>query len=88
MYVCLCTGVTDGDIRAAIADGATTADMVMMQTRAGSRCGSCRSEVAELVRATLAGEPADASARGRVCCREDGKRHLDLHDDRAPLSAA
>ena len=89
MYVCLCTGVTDADIRAAIDDGAATAEAVMLSTRAGSRCGSCRTEVSEMVRARLAGE-SDVP-RTRTCHRDDGKRHLDVHapeGESAPRSAA
>jgi bacterioferritin-associated ferredoxin len=93
MYVCLCTGVTDTDIRAAIHDGASSAEAVMMATRAGSRCGSCRAEVAHMVAAELAGDTS-ALAQPRACHnalhkQSDGKRHLDVHgDEAAPRSAA
>lgn len=49
MYVCLCEGVSDKDIRKAVEAGACSAAEVMRCTRAGTRCGSCRSEVAEIV---------------------------------------
>jgi bacterioferritin-associated ferredoxin len=49
MYVCLCLGVTDHEIRETIAEGASSADEVMYCTGAGSRCGSCRSTVAAIV---------------------------------------
>ena len=41
MYVCLCQGVTDRDIRQTIDEGATTVEEIMYCTRAGTRCGSC-----------------------------------------------
>ncbi|NUO49981.1 MAG: hypothetical protein HOV80_14090 [Polyangiaceae bacterium] len=51
MFVCCCLGVTDRAIRGAIDQGAQTVDDVVACTGAGSRCGSCRSEIAEMVRA-------------------------------------
>jgi bacterioferritin-associated ferredoxin len=79
MYVCLCSGVTDADIQTAIDGGASTLEAVVLATRAGSRCGTCRTEVAEMIAAAAEGR---AVVHGtRACCREDGKRHLDIHDD-------
>ncbi|NUP12551.1 MAG: (2Fe-2S)-binding protein [Polyangiaceae bacterium] len=49
MYVCCCIGVTDKTIRAAIDEGATTVQEVTRCTRAGSRCGSCRPEIASML---------------------------------------
>lgn len=49
MYVCLCTGVTDKQIRKTLSEGACTVEEVMLCTGAGTRCGSCRSSIAELV---------------------------------------
>jgi len=81
MYVCLCNGVTDTDIHAAVDNGATTLDAVVLATSAGSRCGTCRSEIAQMVEAISEGR---APAPGpRPCCRVDGKRHLTVHDERS-----
>lgn len=52
MYVCMCEAVTDHEIRSAVEDGASTVAEVMACTRAGTRCGACRSEIAEIVSAT------------------------------------
>lgn len=41
MYVCLCMGVTDREIRAAISEGASSVEEVAFCTGAGTRCGSC-----------------------------------------------
>jgi bacterioferritin-associated ferredoxin len=54
MYVCCCLGVNDKAIKAAVEAGATTVDAVTELTCAGSECGSCRPEIAELIEAELA----------------------------------
>ena len=77
MYVCLCTGVTDTDIKNAVAEGASTVEAVMLATRAGSRCGTCRTEVATIVGAVMSG---DESALGASRPCHERKRRLPLHD--------
>jgi bacterioferritin-associated ferredoxin len=49
MFVCCCIGVTDRTIREAIAAGAQTTEAVSACTRAGTRCGSCRPEIEEML---------------------------------------
>jgi bacterioferritin-associated ferredoxin len=49
MYVCLCVGVTDHDIRETIAQGATSLEEVAYCTGAGTRCGSCVATIMGLV---------------------------------------
>jgi bacterioferritin-associated ferredoxin len=56
MYVCLCNGVTDRDIRETLAAGAETVEEVMLCTGAGTRCGSCIATVAAMVDASQDGE--------------------------------
>lgn len=41
MYVCICTGVTDHDIEAAVAAGCAGMAELTMRTGCGSCCGSC-----------------------------------------------
>lgn len=41
MYVCVCMAVTEAEVEAAIADGATTRDAVTRVCRAGGDCGAC-----------------------------------------------
>ncbi|GAB6195499.1 (2Fe-2S)-binding protein [Lysobacter xanthus] len=41
MYVCICNGVTDRDIRQAAEAGCRTMTELTMRTGAGSTCGSC-----------------------------------------------
>ncbi|HVK66897.1 MAG TPA: (2Fe-2S)-binding protein [Polyangium sp.] len=49
MYVCICEAVSEKDILDLVGAGASTAHEVMEKTRAGTRCGSCRSTVKTLV---------------------------------------
>ncbi|WDS37984.1 (2Fe-2S)-binding protein [Pseudoxanthomonas sp.] len=41
MYVCICNGVTDHQIREAAANGCRTVSELTMRTGCGSTCGSC-----------------------------------------------
>ena len=41
MYVCICNGVTDHQIRQAAEAGCRTMAELTMRTGAGSTCGSC-----------------------------------------------
>ena len=41
MYVCICNGVTDKDIRQAAEAGVRTVAELTMRTGAGANCGSC-----------------------------------------------
>lgn len=55
MFVCHCRAVTDRQINAAIADGATTAAEVSRATGAGSVCGGCIPEIERLCTRTSIG---------------------------------
>lgn len=54
MYVCLCQGVTDGQIRDAIYDGCCSYRDVRETTGVGTQCGKCACLAKEVVRDTLA----------------------------------
>jgi bacterioferritin-associated ferredoxin len=54
MYVCLCTGVTDGQIRDAINEGCCSYREVRQATGVASQCGKCACLAKEVVRDTLA----------------------------------
>lgn len=41
MYVCLCNGVTDREIREVAAGGCRTLPELTMRTGCGATCGSC-----------------------------------------------
>jgi bacterioferritin-associated ferredoxin len=53
MYVCLCTGVTDGKIRDAIYEGCCSYKEVRLATGVASQCGKCACLAKEVVRETL-----------------------------------
>ena len=73
MYVCLCRGVTDRKIRAAIAAGASTIAEVGDRTQAGVECGTCHSGIQELLReAADPTRPAHLAA-GRQKERDGGR---------------
>jgi bacterioferritin-associated ferredoxin len=66
MYVCLCMGVSEREIRRAIDAGACSTSEVMVCTGAGTRCGSCRPTIVALV---------EEGAKDAV--RNSGKRSLE-----------
>ncbi len=51
MYVCLCKGITDGQIRAAAANGASIRD-IRDQLGVMTECGKCACLTRDIVRAT------------------------------------
>ena len=53
MYVCLCVGVTDGQIRDAIYEGCCSYKEVRAATNVGTQCGKCACLAKEVVRETL-----------------------------------
>ena len=50
MLVCLCQGVSDKEVRQAIARGATTRKQVTRACGAGAGCGGCHESIQELIR--------------------------------------
>jgi bacterioferritin-associated ferredoxin len=66
MYVCLCEGVTDQEVREAIERGACSVAEVMACSGAGLRCGSCRPTLATLLSGTSAELAADAQREAAV----------------------
>ena len=69
MYVCVCTGVTDGQIRTLVREGGCSLEEVMSCTGAGTRCGSCVKTVAELVLEHAVEDEAHSSRRSLVVIR-------------------
>lgn len=49
MYVCLCNGVTERDIRQAAAGGCRGMTELTMRTGCGASCGSCVSMACQLL---------------------------------------
>jgi bacterioferritin-associated ferredoxin len=53
MYVCLCEGVTDGQIREAIYEGCCSYRDVRTSLGVGTQCGKCACLAKQVVRETL-----------------------------------
>jgi bacterioferritin-associated ferredoxin len=53
MYVCLCKGITDTQIRAAVEDGASSLREVRSTLGVASQCGKCGILTSQIVRETL-----------------------------------
>ena len=62
MYVCLCTGVTDGKIRDAIYEGCCSYREVREATGVASQCGKCACLAKQVVRETLTSLQASQAA--------------------------
>ena len=54
MYVCICHGVSDHEIRRAAQDGVREMHVLTMRTGCGSGCGSCMDLAAQILEETLA----------------------------------
>ncbi len=50
MYVCLCHGVTEAEVREVISDGALTIDDVGEECLAGTGCGGCQERIGWILR--------------------------------------
>ena len=53
MYVCICKGITDTQIRAAVQDGASSLRDVNSALGVASQCGKCGVMAREIVRESL-----------------------------------
>ncbi|ARU87567.1 bacterioferritin-associated ferredoxin [Pseudomonas sp. M30-35] len=62
MYVCLCEGVTDGQIRDAIYEGCCSYREVREATGVASQCGKCACLAKSVVRDTLTEARANQNA--------------------------
>ncbi len=47
--ICFCLGVTAGDIRNAMKDGAKSLEEIMAATQAGTACGTCIDRIENLL---------------------------------------
>jgi bacterioferritin-associated ferredoxin len=62
MYVCLCNGVTDRDIRQTAAAGCKSMSELTMRTGCGAGCGSCVCMASEILDEVHAGGSEIANA--------------------------
>jgi bacterioferritin-associated ferredoxin len=65
MYVCLCHGVTEREIRETIAEGASSVEEIAHCTGAGTRCGTCVNHIARMVE----DHTGEGSGGRRLCLR-------------------
>jgi bacterioferritin-associated ferredoxin len=61
MYVCLCSGITDKQIRRAIADGAGSLQALRDQLGVASQCGGCAEFALALLDGSDSAHHADES---------------------------
>lgn len=54
MYVCICHGVDEQELRSHIADGACTTRRIAQRSGAGTACGMCVRRIACVLSAALA----------------------------------
>jgi bacterioferritin-associated ferredoxin len=52
MYVCICEGVTEREVRDEIAGGAHTAEAIGARCGAGTSCGTCLDRICDLLSAS------------------------------------
>ncbi|MDQ3228133.1 MAG: (2Fe-2S)-binding protein [Pseudomonadota bacterium] len=50
MYVCICNGVTQNDIRQAASAGCRSVPELTMRTGCGATCGTCLDSAAQVLR--------------------------------------
>ncbi len=60
MYVCLCKGITDSQIKDAVCSGASNLKQVRKQLGVMTQCGKCGIMTKSIVEETLAQNSADA----------------------------
>jgi bacterioferritin-associated ferredoxin len=60
MYVCVCHGVTERELRDEIAQGAHTAESIGDRCGAGTTCGTCLDRICDLL------DGVRARGRGRI----------------------
>jgi bacterioferritin-associated ferredoxin len=58
MYVCLCKGITDRQIKDAIYDGATSVGQLRKCLGVASQCGKCGITAREILQETLTAAPS------------------------------
>ncbi|TFV54424.1 (2Fe-2S)-binding protein [Mycobacterium sp. PS03-16] len=68
MFVCLCLGITNETVAAAVCAGARTTKQVAGACGAGSECGRCR----RTVRAIIAAHAADVAIASDVATERLG----------------
>ena len=63
MYVCLCKGITDSQIKECVYAGATTLEQVSQHLGVSTQCGQCGQMAEEIVNQTLSCDSADTRSQ-------------------------
>ena len=63
MYICLCHGITESQIRVCVREGARTLCDLRGQLGVATQCGSCEGQACELLNETLQTGIVPASSR-------------------------
>lgn len=58
MYVCVCNGITDRDIRKAVDNGCTSMRQLSRELQVGRQCGRCASMAREILSDAVADQRA------------------------------
>jgi len=74
MYVCLCKGITDGQIREAVHQGCDSLRDLRRELGVGGQCGKCARDAREVLRDTRAQASAQpyAAAAAMSASRSSG----------------
>jgi bacterioferritin-associated ferredoxin len=87
MIVCICRVVSDRTVRSVVASGADSLEKVAMACRAGTGCGACREQIAEIIedcRASCANAAMCAGgAAARPAQHAGTHAHVESHDREA-----
>ena len=67
MYVCICKGITDSQIRAAVEDGATSLCELRNTLGVASRCGQCNILANKIIRQTRRDTVRDTANEPPLC---------------------
>jgi bacterioferritin-associated ferredoxin len=70
MLVCLCHPTSDADIRSTVNDGARSVEEVGIACGAGTGCGACHQQIAELIDGELATRSGCSGSAASSDCSE------------------
>lgn len=62
MFICLCNGITDNQIRHAVRDGASSLNCLQDALGVAGQCGQCSEAAAAVLTETLASEKTTRAA--------------------------
>ena len=76
MYVCLCKGVTDGDIKNAVASGCRSLRELKRETGLATQCGKCSCHARDILHEELAHAMYAGRNSSKLTPRRRGLLHL------------